>query len=364
LADTDGRHNAHAPVKKSRWNGWTRLISYVGHKVEERNTNNEQETPSDKATRVTATATKWMAIFTFVLMLITGGTLLILMSQLREMHEGGIDTHALAVSAGQQAVASGKQADATGKQAGNTKDLVDRMKDQTDQTKIIAAQALVLAQAAKVSADAARQQSITNTNQLELSQRPWVSANFAVYGPLVFDRDGGHINILVTIRNTGHSPAIRGHYDFKLYPTFLRVPDPVKERETMCANVEGVSALPRNLHSLQTFFVKDNMPLNVGLAINQEQINKAMIDIPESLFPNSHPSNKTWVKWVPIVLISCIAYRSTFTDRQYHTGYLLSLDRIDPKSGEIPKLVPTVGTSIPASELRLSYLFGTGTDAN
>jgi hypothetical protein len=59
----------------------------------------EKETAADKATRQTATATIVMAVFTVVLAIVGVLTYCVLKNQLREMHEGGIDTHTLAKSA-------------------------------------------------------------------------------------------------------------------------------------------------------------------------------------------------------------------------------------------------------------------------
>jgi hypothetical protein len=82
------------------------ISATLKRKMRGRATKRKEETAPDNAARITAAATKWMAVFTFVLMLCTAGTLLLLDGQLREMHEGGADTHTLAVSAGQQAVAA------------------------------------------------------------------------------------------------------------------------------------------------------------------------------------------------------------------------------------------------------------------
>jgi hypothetical protein len=78
-------------------------ISYIKGKLHERAIKYKDETPTDKAARRTATATIWMAAFTVILSVVSIGTLLILKRQLAEMHEGGIDTHILAVAAGKQA---------------------------------------------------------------------------------------------------------------------------------------------------------------------------------------------------------------------------------------------------------------------
>jgi hypothetical protein len=56
--------------------------------MKERAAKKKQETATDKAARITATATKWMAVFTFVLAFVGVGTLLVLKNQLKEMHSG------------------------------------------------------------------------------------------------------------------------------------------------------------------------------------------------------------------------------------------------------------------------------------
>ena len=269
-----------------------------------------------------------------------------------------------AAAAQQNALAASSFASTEEKINQDLQNAVDRLNAQAQATSDIAEASEKQAAQALVQSQEAKQQSIISTNQIELSQRPWVSASFVVQGPLVFDQDGGHITVLVSVKNTGHSPAAALTYDFKLYPTFLRVPDPIKERETMCTNVEDASAVPSNRKSDETIFAGDEIVLNMRLTMSPEQIKNAMVDIPESMFPNSHPGNKNWVEWAPIVLVSCFAYRPTFTEKQYHTGYILSLDRVDPTNGRVLMLPPTIGTSIPASELLLSHLFGTGTDAN
>ena len=59
----------------------------------------KNENATEKAARVTASATKWMAFFTFLLFLVTGGTVIILKNQLHEMHEGGTQTDKIIAAA-------------------------------------------------------------------------------------------------------------------------------------------------------------------------------------------------------------------------------------------------------------------------
>ena len=87
------------PAHKLAPNRLVRFVSYAKRKMDQRAATKATETAADKAARITAQATVWMAVFTFVLCFISVGTLLILRNQLMEMHEGGIDTHALATAA-------------------------------------------------------------------------------------------------------------------------------------------------------------------------------------------------------------------------------------------------------------------------
>ena len=96
MENTEKPASADAPITPRRDSWWIRLTRYAKHKMDERAAKKQKETPADRAARVTANATLWMAIFTFVSIAVSFGTFWILKSQLREMHDGGVDTHTLA----------------------------------------------------------------------------------------------------------------------------------------------------------------------------------------------------------------------------------------------------------------------------
>ncbi|MGB6483184.1 MAG: hypothetical protein WBE86_06825 [Candidatus Acidiferrales bacterium] len=75
----------NTPILKSSSGWWTRFISNIKRKMEERAAKKKQEAPADKAARRTANATVCMAIFTIVLAVVSGGTLCILNRQLNVM---------------------------------------------------------------------------------------------------------------------------------------------------------------------------------------------------------------------------------------------------------------------------------------
>jgi hypothetical protein len=53
-------------------------------------------------------------------------------------------------------------------------------------------------------------------------QRPWISIQISILGPLIFDSNGAEIKIGVTLKNHGHSPAMKvrdSSFLIRQYPT-------------------------------------------------------------------------------------------------------------------------------------------------
>jgi hypothetical protein len=75
------------------------LISYVKRKMGQRKAKKQNEPAVDKAARVTASATRWIAIFTLVSVLVNVRMFLVLRSQLREMHDATVQTGTAATAA-------------------------------------------------------------------------------------------------------------------------------------------------------------------------------------------------------------------------------------------------------------------------
>jgi hypothetical protein len=71
-----------APIARPRNWWWIRLIGYMKRKMDERAAKKQNETPVDRAARVTAKATAWIAVFTLVSIVVSSVTLLILKGQL------------------------------------------------------------------------------------------------------------------------------------------------------------------------------------------------------------------------------------------------------------------------------------------
>ena len=170
-----------------------------------------------------------------------------------------------------------------------------------------------------IATSATRSAAETAARELELSERPWLSARFIITGPLVIDREGAHLPMQVVLNNFGRSPAVKGADEIKFYASFLLHPDPRNVRRDLCEEVKGVSAQPLNSRRqfLKTWFPGEQPPTQYRLSISRGEINKAMINIPNSLFPDYPTADRVF--WIEIAY--CVAYRSSFGAAEYHTGY-------------------------------------------
>jgi len=174
-----------APSKKPN-----RFIAYVKRELQDRKAKKNKETPADRAVRVTATATIWMAIFTFVLAFVGIVTLI-------EIIEGGQDTHDLAVAAKDQAGKMKNMSDAADKirQAAENMVIQDQRIADNAQTALDASN-----RHSKEALDAA-------IRQFREEQRAWV-------GPIALSltgtiEAGKPIKAKVIFSNTGHTVATK-----------------------------------------------------------------------------------------------------------------------------------------------------------
>ena len=190
MTDAEERSNPNPPVEAPRNDGWIRFVGYVKRKRHERATKKKNETPTDA--RRTAVATIWMAIFTFVLAATSGLTIWVLKNQLREMHEGRIDTHALAVAAGKQADAAKSQADAAQQFSDTAKEINSRMSDAVDQL--------------KAAADNAKRSIQATEKAMRLDQRAWVGP--VRISPFELRPEEVIPTIFIIVRNSGKTPSM------------------------------------------------------------------------------------------------------------------------------------------------------------
>jgi hypothetical protein len=177
---------------------------------------------------------------------------------------------------------------------------------------------------AQTAANAARRATDITASELELSQRPWISVSFSAVSPLVIDAQGLRVSMQTTIDNVGHSPAVKGAESTKLYTSFLLRPDPWKMRDESCREAEMMSngVLANTKVGLtQTWFPGNQPPRIAMYSISRAEIMKGMVQ------RNEFGLGETPPPWYAVDIAYCVAYYSSFGNKQYHTGYLLQIVR-------------------------------------
>ncbi len=216
-------------------------ISYIKRKMYERAAKKKEETPSDKSARVTATATKWMAVFTLLLFLVTGGTLIILKNQLQEMRGSGTQTDKIINAANliedhqKQMMTDNKQALEDNRNALNA----SLKENRTELSKVLGQnrEALKLSgEQSKAALDATikaagEQSALMNAQlvavqkQTEVSERPWLSVEVTSENGMQFvNGEQAVVALKLTIKNVGKSIAKQVQADAKLFPTSAGMP--------------------------------------------------------------------------------------------------------------------------------------------
>ena len=213
----------------------------------------------------------------------------------------------------------------------------------------------------KKAAEAAKQSADTGQSELELSKRPWISAEFSIIGPLTIDNEGAHLTVQVTPDNVGNSPAVKGVEQISMYAAFLTYPDPRQVRQAVCNEAEAASANAQNFRNqhLKTWFVGKQPPEAHRLNISREEIKKAAIDTPRSLFHNLPLKGNVY----SIGIAYCVAYFPSFKEVQYHTGYVLDLFRYQKAPpGENLSFQPE--NAVIRVGLHYDWIAGDGPEAN
>lgn len=156
------------------------------------------------------------------------------------------------------------------------------------------------------SANAAEATAKAAALQVEVADRPWLSIDVRVNGPITFDSNGANMPTLVTFTNTGHSPAAGLWFTGFLFPGRL---DPVAEREKMCSQLqEQAIANPRLV--TEVIFPGTSPPRQEIFTSGKDKLNVALKQMDGMVAPT---------------LIVCAAYHPAFSPSSIHQTALIYL---------------------------------------
>ena len=197
------------------------------------------------------------------------------------------------------------------------------------------------------SAKAAEDTAKTAVLQVEVADRPWVSIEVNIIGPFTFDANGANLPTLVTLKNSGHSPAAGLWIDGEL---ITKEPfDPVHERERFCNQVQAQELT--NPRLTNTLFLGTDYRRQWTFTSGRDNLDRLV---------------KTRGGLIVPVLIICAVYHAAFVQTPHQSARIFWLldARDSTNPGEALAILTDGSTAIPAQRLRLyDYMVG-GSYAN
>jgi hypothetical protein len=254
----------------------------------------------------------------------------VMKGQLKEMHDGGIDTHNLALSAGTQTTNTHDLAIAAGKQADATKSMSDLTAKE-----FAASQRLIESQRASISVAVA---SIDN--------------------PITF-RDGGlSFAFSIAMKNIGRLPAnkVKVRYTEYFSQWGQKIfSEPMERQRDLCSKPNISKDYRVELRGLTsedalTIVSGDTKEwtINVGMAKPSDS-GIIVWPPPEAKLPQT--------KRVFPIVVGCVDYQSGAMTEPHQTGFIFEILRGNPG---MPSLI-TLGENVPKSEIIVGpYFFGQG----
>jgi hypothetical protein len=197
------------------------------------------------------------------------------------------------------------------------------------------------------------QQTATLQNQFEQSQRPWIALKVEIgAGGFTFNANGdGNFNGQIVMKNIGHSPAIGIENIFEVVPVKDQgiFTEPIKRQKEICDSVrEANKPLSKTFGVRVLFPDEQSEPLEFSTSIPKGLIDKAAFIAPVQ------PPYRDFMA----VLVGCIDYRVTFSDKHHQTGYIYTIYRRETDHPNIPFALK-VGQDLTADRVNLvEYFFG------
>lgn len=161
------------------------------------------------------------------------------------------------------------------------------------------------------------------------SQRPWVSIEIRLTGPLNFNNNGAQVDIGVTLKNHGHSPALNVR-DFVIFD-----PDPAGRKGPSFCELQRTRSAT---NFAQVIFPDDKISEIQTARAESEEI-KRVTQTRQSISP---------------LITACVNYISQFDDVRHQTKLTANLLRTPSGPKQVYAITPADG-DVP---LHLEILFG------
>jgi hypothetical protein len=168
-------------------------------------------------------------------------------------------------------------------------------------------------------------------NEMQEERRPWMQGDIQFVGPLVFDQNGARVPIILSLANSGRSPAKNVWRGAKLFAG--DGPDDLISgwEDTVCKDII------RDARKGFTIFPNETPgnPFPVGVSA---------LDVKNNVSPDGE---------IILRIIACVDYTFAFSREHHQTSYIWEIDKSNPATG-FTHIKPSDGAIQPNDLLKLT----------
>jgi hypothetical protein len=194
--------------------------------------------------------------------------------------------------------------------------------------------------ATQANATAAEEANKISRDTLITSQRPWISVDPIIVGPLSFNENGAIIKLRFKVQNSGHSPALYVWPHAR--PILMRIgerPDLISAQRTL---LKEIRERPRH-------------PEERGFTIFPGVIGEVPVDI-NIIKGDIGAIGETDGRIILLpAIVGFVDCQFTFSEERRYTGFIYMLSRADPAHPDLPFAIYRDEGDIPRDKLLLHY---------
>jgi hypothetical protein len=161
---------------------------------------------------------------------------------------------------------------------------------------------------------------------LVATNRPWVSADLKIAGPLTYNETEARIEIAFVLKNTGLSPAVNVQVDAEMALFMENGTSPLDRMKEICKRAK--QSPDDNPVLGHTIFKDRDFTYLINLPMPKERVRNAFDN-----FPDIEKGSNDWFS--PSV-VGCVSYRFPFERGRHVTEFIAEIRKNNPENPKVP----------------------------
>ena len=189
-------------------------------------------------------------------------------------------------------------------------------------------------------------QTFEKTDQtLKATQRPWLSVDLAIAGPLTYSSDEARVEIAFLLKTSGRSPALNVQVDAEIALFIDTGKTPLGVMTEICQRAKA--APDDNPVFGHAIFPNRDFTYVINLGKKKDNVENALKD-----FPRKEKND-----WFAPLIVGCATYRFAFEKGRHMTQFIVELGKINHENPKVHTSFKMSDGDVPASEMSLYRSF-------